>query len=270
MKSIKGIYNFLNYILKQRRLIVSLAINDFKQKYSKSYLGLFWSFIQPIITIGVMWFVFTVGFRAGETEPGIPYVLWLTAGLIPWYYFSDTFFSGANVLSEYSYMLRQMVFKAEVLPLIKIISNIFTHLFFVGIVIIIAFVNKFFINIYFLQIIYYMFCLCFFLTGLSWLFSALKAFLPDIGEIITVIVQLGFWVTPILWSVKMLPSRFIWIFKLNPMFYIIQGYRDTFIYRIWFWEKPYWTVTFFFITTANFFIGIFVFRKLKIHFNDVL
>ena len=270
MKNIQGIYNFFRYILKQRNLIFSLSINDFKQKYSKSYLGLFWSFIQPIITIGVMWFVFTVGFRAGEAEPGIPYVLWLTAGLIPWYYFSETFFSSANVLFEYSYMLRQMIFKAEVLPLIKIISNVFTHFFFIIIVIIISLVNKFMINIYFFQIIYYMFCLCFLLTGLSWFFSSLKAFLPDIGEIITVVVQLGFWVTPILWSAKMLPKKILWLFKLNPMFYIIQGYRDTFIYKIWFWEKPYWTTEFFLITIFIFFAGIFVFRKLKPHFNDVL
>lgn len=81
------IYEFFKYIWVQKKLILLLGINDFKQRYSKSYLGLFWSYIQPMINIGVMWFVFSVGFRTGDTEPGIPFILWLICGLVPWYFF---------------------------------------------------------------------------------------------------------------------------------------------------------------------------------------
>ena len=264
------IYEFFKYIWVQKKLILLLGINDFKQRYSKSYLGLFWSYIQPMINIGVMWFVFSVGFRTGDTEPGIPFILWLICGLVPWYFFSEVFPTGTNVLFEYSYMLRQMTFKAEILPFIKIISGIFTHIFFIFIIFIVSLVSGFNIDFHVLQIIYYLFCTCYLLIGLSWLLGGIKVFLPDVGEIIAVILQLGFWITPIFWSFKMIPEKMVWIFKINPIFYIIQGYRDSFIYKIWFWEKPNWTLVFFFISSIIFISGAIIFRKLKPHFNDVL
>ena len=163
-----SIYQFFKYIWDQKKLILSLAKNDFKQRYSKSYLGLFWSFVQPIINIGVMWFVFSVGFKTGETEPGIPFILWLICGLVPWYFFSEVFSTGTNVLYEYSYMLRQMIFKPEILPFIKIISGMFTHLFFIFIILIVAISNNFKLDLYSIQVIYYVFCTCYLLIGLSW------------------------------------------------------------------------------------------------------
>ena len=262
--------DFFKYIWSRKSLILSLGINDFKKRYSSSYLGLFWSFIQPLINIGVMWFVFSVGFKAAETEPGIPFILWLISGLIPWYFFSDVFSTGTNVLYEYNYMLRQMTFKPEILPFIKIISALFTHIFFILIIFVVAFFTNYKLDIHIIQVIYYLLCTCYLLIGISWLFGSVKVFLPDIGEIISVILQLGFWITPIFWSFKMVPQNITWLFKLNPIFYIVQGYRDTFIYKVWFWEKPNWTFTYFVISTAIFIFGAIVFRKLKPHFNDVL
>ena len=105
MKIINSMVEFIRDIYVKRKLIMALSYNDFKKKYSNSYLGLFWSFIQPLINIGVFWFVFSVGFRAADIEKGIPYILWLVCGFIPWYYFSDVFNTGTNVLYEYNYML---------------------------------------------------------------------------------------------------------------------------------------------------------------------
>ena len=270
MLGLKNLKIFLIDIIKKRKLILSLAINDFKKRYTNSYLGLFWSFIQPLINIGVFWFVFSVGFRASNIEEGIPFILWLVCGLIPWYYFSEVLAVGSNVLYEYSYMLRQMVFRPSILPFIKILSSLITHLFFIFIIIIITIAYKLPFSIYYLQVFYYMFCMFYLLTGLVWLFSSLKVFLPDIGEIIGVILQLGMWVTPIMWNVKMIPAKFYWLIKLNPMFYIVNGYRDTFIYKIWFWERYKWTLEYLIISSILFVTGAFIFRKLKPHFNDVL
>ncbi len=73
--------------MKDRKLIINLAKNDFKVKYAGSYFGVFWAFFQPIIQILIFWFVFQVGFQAGPVK-GYPYVLWLIAGIIPWFFFS--------------------------------------------------------------------------------------------------------------------------------------------------------------------------------------
>lgn len=270
MKIISSMIEFIRDIYAKRKLIMALSYNDFKKKYSNSYLGLFWSFVQPLINIGVFWFVFSVGFRAADIEKGIPYILWLVCGFIPWYYFSDVFNTGTNVLYEYNYMLKQLVFRPMILPLIKILSNLITHIFFVGLIVVICFVHKVSLSLYSLQVFYYLFCMIYFLIGICLLFGSIKVFLPDVGELITVILQLGVWITPILWNIKILSPKMKLLFKLNPMFYVVDGYRDSFIYKIWFWEKPQWTFTFFVITTITMILGIAIFKRLQPHFNDIL
>ena len=267
---IVNIKRFIMDIYEKRKLILTLAFNDFKKRYSSSYLGLFWSFVQPLINIGVFWFVFSVGFRAADIEEGVPFILWLVCGLIPWYYFSEVLATGSNVLYEYSYMLKQMVFRPSILPFIKIISSLITHIFFILIIILIGFVYRRGATIYYLQILYYILCMMYLLVGLTWIFSSLKVFLPDIGEIISVILQLGMWITPIMWNIKMVPENYRWILKINPVFYIVDGFRDTFINKIWFWEKSTWTFYYLIIATVLFIFGAIIFKKLRPHFNDVL
>ena len=75
-------------IYKNRKLVFSLAKNDFKTKYAGSYFGTIWAFIQPIVTICVYWFVFGLALRNGS-DKGVPFVLWLIAGLIPWFFFQE-------------------------------------------------------------------------------------------------------------------------------------------------------------------------------------
>lgn len=269
-KNLSSLKEFVLDFYLKRRLIMTLALNDFKQKYTSSYLGLFWSFVQPLINIGVFWFVFSVGFRAADIEKGVPFILWLICGLIPWYYFSEILSSGTNVLYEYSYMLKQMVFKPVILPSIKILSGLITHLFFCALILFITLIYKIPVTLHILQVFYYLFCMIYLLFGICLLFSSLKVFLPDIGEIVAVILQLGVWITPIMWNLKMVPLKLQWIFKINPMYYIVTGYKDTFIYKIWFWERPGLTVQYIIMSTLLLILGVVVFKKLRPHFNDML
>ena len=91
-------------IYKNRRLVAKLAKNDFKTRYAGSYLGIVWAFIQPVITILVYWFVFSVGFRSGTGDLGVPFVLYLVAGIVPWFFFQDALIGGTNSLLEYNYL----------------------------------------------------------------------------------------------------------------------------------------------------------------------
>ncbi len=260
---------FLKDIIKSRSIIWQLAKNDFKARFASSYLGIFWAFIQPLVMIVVLWFVFQVGFRAMPIE-NFPFILWVSCGLIPWFFFADSLSSATNSLLEYSYLVKKVVFRTSVLPLVKIISAIFVHLFFVGLLLVMFFAYGFKPTIYYIQAIYYSFALIVFLIGLTWITSALAVFLKDVSQIVAVILQIGFWVTPNFWSVTMIPDRYIFFFKLNPMFYIVEGYRDTFIYETWFWEHCYLTIYFWSLTLILFVLGALLFRKLRPHFSDVL
>jgi len=140
----------------------------------------------------------------------------------------------------------------------------------VGLLFLIAIISGIKINWYFLQIIYYYGCMLYLLLGLGWIFSSLRPFMSDIGEIIGVVVQLGFWYTPIIWDVSLVPAKYQFIFKINPMYYIVQGYRDSIIYNVGVWQRPKATMIFFMLSTIIMLIGVMSFKKLRPHFNDVL
>ena len=116
-------------IWKNRSLIRELAKNDFKKKFAGSYFGILWAFVSPIISICVYWFVFTVGMRnaSGEVN-GYPFVLWLIAGIVPWFLFSEILSSGTDVLLEYAYLVKKIVFNISILPVIKVITATVIHL----------------------------------------------------------------------------------------------------------------------------------------------
>ncbi|MDO4476188.1 MAG: ABC transporter permease [Lachnospiraceae bacterium] len=251
-------------------LIRRLARNDFKTKYAGSYLGIIWAFVQPIVTILVYWFVFST-LRARGMR-GVPFVLWLMAGLVPWFYFSDGLNSGTNALIEYSYLVKKVVFKIDILPLVKLSSALYVHVFFTGVTVLLYAVMGYFPGISVIQIFYYSGSLFVLLLGLSYLTSAVVIFFRDLTQIINICLQVGVWMTPIMWNFEDLNIHgwLAWVFKLNPMYYIVEGYRDSLITGTPFWERPMLTAYYWIFTLLVFILGRRVFRRLRVHFADVL
>ncbi|HAG70277.1 MAG TPA: teichoic acid ABC transporter permease [Lachnospiraceae bacterium] len=259
---------------QNRSLIWKLARNDFKTRFAGSYLGIFWAFVQPVITIVLYWFVFAVALpqRAAAVRGGIeiPYILWLIAGIVPWFFFSEALGSGAGALLEYNFLVKKVVFKISILPIIKIVSALFVHAFFVVFVLILYSCYGLFPDVYTLQIIYYSFCMFVLVLGVSYVTCSVMVFFRDLGQIINIVLQVGIWATPILWNIDTLNPRWHWVFKLNPMFYIVQGYRQSLIDKKWFFESPGLTAYFWLLTIIIFIFGAHIFRRLKVHFADVL
>ncbi|WP_172257042.1 ABC transporter permease [Saccharibacillus deserti] len=256
-------------IVRHRRLVLNLGKNDFKTKFASSYLGIVWGFITPLITIATYWFVFQVGLRSGDVGE-LPFILWFLAGIIPWFFFSEAFGGATNALSEYSYLVKKVVFKIELLPTVKIVSALFVHVFFLIVIFVVYAAYGYYPSIYNLQLVYYLLCSIVLALGLSFLTSSIVLFFKDLNQIITIILQIGFWFTPIGWPVTMLSGFWATLFKMNPMFYIVQGFRDSFVDHILFYERPYATLYFWVLCLAILTLGIVTFRKLKPHFSDVL
>lgn len=268
----KKMLEFPKDIIQNRALIGNLAVNDFKTKFAGSYLGIVWAFLQPIVTILVYWFVFTVGLRQGQPS-GHPFILWLMAGLVPWFFFSEALGGGTNALIEYNYLVKKVVFKIDILPMVKVLSAFFVHTIFVAFTVILCCCNGYMLSLYSLQLIYYIVCCFLFVLGLSYFTSALVVFFRDLTQIVNILLQVGIWMTPIMWNISdMLANHplLVKIFKLNPMYYIVDGFRNSLLDHIWFWEKPLWTAIFWVTTIFFFVVGITVFKRLKIHFADVL
>lgn len=256
-------------LIDNRGTIWNLAKRDFKTRYAGSYLGIFWAFVQPIVTILIYWFVFEVGFKSAPTN-GFPFVLWLIAGIVPWFMFSDGITAVTNCLLEYAFLVKKVVFNIRMLPFVKIISALFVHVFFVLFSIFIFTLNGYAPSLYILQIIYYLFATIMLIIGIGLITSSVIVFFRDLGQIVQIVLQVGVWLTPIMWNLSMLSPKLQAMFKFNPTYYIVEGYRDAFINHVWFWEKPFAMLYYWCIVIVILLIGKKVFNKLKIHFADVL
>ena len=260
---------FLADLLRSRSIILELTKQDFKSKYLGSYFGLLWAFLNPAVTILIFWFVFEVGFKAKPTE-NYPFILWLISGMIPWFFFAESLSGATTSIMEKSYLVQKVVFRVSTLPIVKILSALMIHLFFLIVLIFMFLAYGFTPVVYNLQVLYYLFAAVILLLGLSWMTSSIIIFLRDTGQIVSMIIQFGFWLTPIFWSLKLVPEKYQGYIKLNPVYYIIEGYRNSFINKVWFWEHARLTVYFWSITGVIFVLGAIVFRRLRPHFADVL
>lgn len=267
----RKLMNYIKEIISNRKLIANLSFNDFKTKYAGSFLGIVWAFIQPLITIFVYWFAFQVGLRSQDVG-NFPFALWFMAGLIPWFFFSDGLNGGTNALIDYSYLVKKVVFNIDILPLVKVISAVFVHIFFIVFLLIMYALYGYYPDLYSLQILYYSLCLFLLVLGLSYITAPLVVFFRDLGQIVNIILQVGVWMTPILWNIDTMQvsDTIKKLLKLNPVYYIVQGYRDALINKAGFWEHPWLTLYFWLFTLLAFFIGTRLFKKLRLHFADVL
>lgn len=259
-------------LFQSRHLIWKLAKNDFKKRYAGSYMGALWAMLQPVVTIAMYYIVFDkiMGNSINRGTGEIPFVLFLTAGLVPWFYFSEALNSGTNALLEYNYLVKKVVFKISVLPIIKIIAATFIHVFFVCVMLVVAAIYGYYPTIYTLQIFYYSICLFLFVLALSYTTCSIVVFFKDLSQIINIGLQIGIWVTPIMWNLNILDNKWIVILKLNPLVYIVNGYRSAVYGREWFFRDFFSTMYFWIITTVIFGIGALIFKRLKVHFADVL
>ena len=269
MRYFRALIGLIRDIIQNRELLWQMTKRDFKQRYLGSYLGILWAFIQPTITVLIFWFVFQVGFKSMPVD-NFPFILWLVCGMFPWFFVSDSISSATSSILESSFLVKKIVFRVELLPIVKIMSALIVHIFFVVVLFLMFAVYGYEISIYNLQIIYYFFAMICLSLGISWLTSSLTVFLRDVGQIVAMFLQFGFWFTPIFWSLKIVPEEFQTVMKLNPMYYLVEGYRQSFIYDEWIWEHPVMTAYFWILTGIVMFIGAWCFKKLRPHFADVL
>jgi lipopolysaccharide transport system permease protein/teichoic acid transport system permease protein len=125
-------------------------------------------------------------------------------------------------------------------------------------------------SLYWLQAFYYFFAMSILALGISWITSSVNIFMRDTAQIVGVILRLGFWSTPIFWDLGIMPEKVQFFIKLNPMFYIVQGYRESFLYFVPFWHHPAMTLYFWGVTGLVFVLGATIFLRLRPHFADVL
>lgn len=269
LNKLKGLFSFFTGIFSERKILWGLAKNDLKGRFASSFLGGIWAFAQPLITLLVLWFVFQIGFRNPPVND-VPFIVWLAPAYLSWNFFSETLSAGTSCLMEYSYLVKKVSFRVSLIPVVKIISAAIIHVAFIGIIFVLMLLCKVPFSIYNVQVIYYFLCTCFFLLGLCWMLSAIAPFVKDVVNFVGVFIQIGFWATPIFWSPDNMDGWVQVILKVNPMFYICQGYRDSFVEHVWFWERGSIGTVFWGVSIVCFLLGAYLFKKMRPQFADVL
>jgi teichoic acid transport system permease protein len=262
--------DFLRDIYRNKFVIYQLTKRDYKNRYIGSFLGFIWTIIQPFVMILVLWLVFVKGFKAGDLPGEVPFIAYLSLGVIAWDLFSSVLMTSTNVFHEYSYLVKKINFRIAILPIVKLLSSFITHVIFICIGIVILLVSGVEVSWWWVQVVYYLFALMVLLLGLSWITSSLQVFVKDVVQVINVILQFGFWFTPIVWDFNLVPQHYEWFFRLNPMFYIVEGYRKSFIYGEPFWGDLEFALYYWVVTLAILLVGVLLFKRLRPHFADVL
>lgn len=272
MKIVDFYIIFVNLIKKirvHRGTITTMAITEIRSRYVDTIGGLVWAVIHPLLIILVYWFVFSVGFKI--TPPGgVPFILVFLSGFIPWIIFNETLIANANVIQTNSHLATKTVFPTEILPVVTLLVSLVTHFIMLSVLLIIIFLSDVSFSIYNFQFFYYLFALTVLILGLSWLFSSVNLFFRDTAHIIQALLPLLFWLTPIIWWRDMIPQQYQWFIDLNPLVYIVEGYKNSFVYHVPFWEDLYSGAYFWGIGIVVFVLGGLVFKKLKPEFAEVL
>lgn len=265
------IRNIIKDHIEWRQQIVKLAKADIVKTYSGSALGWLWALIKPAITILVYWFAFSIGLRAGKPVNGVPYVLWLIAGVIPWFYMSEMITQGARAIRKYKYLVTKMKFPVATIPTFVSLSKLTIHLCLAVVMVLIYVCCGSFPGIYILQLPFYMLCMFAFFTAWSLFSSMLSAMSKDFLNLVKSFTTAFFWLSGILWDVNKLESETLkLVFKFNPITYVACGYRNVFVYKTWFFEQPLDVLYFCIVLAIMIVLALWSYKKLVKEIPDVL
>jgi len=262
-------FDFFHHIYKQRQLILTLSRRDFERKYIKNFFGMVWAIIDPFAFVLILYLVFGARF-GNKFEMGVPFVAYLLCGYIAFDLFTLSIINLTQVVNDHSFLLKKIHFRVAILPIVRMISNLMVHSVVIVVCLVILLFNHVFPTFYWIQLIYYIFALSAFLISTAWFTSSVFLFFPDVNNVVSIISRVLFFVTPIFWGLEGIPPKYLIILKLNPLFYIVNGYRDSLLYRQGFWQHPALTLYFWLLCLIMLVLGITVFKKLRPHFADVV
>jgi len=223
------------------------------------------------LMIFVFWFAFTYGLRGGGPVEGYPFVLWMIPGFIAWFYMSDMLQQGAGGIRKYRFLVTKMKFPVSTIPTFISMSKLAIHLCLMVLVVAIFIVTGNYPDIYWLQLPFYMLCMVLFFTAWGLFSSMLAAMSVDFLNLVKSVTQAIFWLSGIMWDINRINSPTIqFIMHFNPVTYIATGYRNCFIYKVWFWEQPDRLLIFVFVLIVMMALAVWAYKKLIKDIPDVL
>lgn len=252
-------------------LVWRLSVYELRSLTSGNYLGAAWEIINPAIQILIYWFVFGYGIRQREAIGDIPYFQWMFAGILVWFFINQSVMKASKSIYSKIRMLSKMNFPMSVIPNYVIFSQFYPHLILLAVGMLLLQLVGFPISIYYLQLPLYIVALLMFLFSLSLITSTLTTIARDVQMLLQSVMRMLLYLSPILWPPTLLPDSFQFWVKLNPFYYIVEGYRYSLLGQGWYFlENPLYTLYFIAITSLTFIVGSYLHVKFRSQFIDFL
>lgn len=254
-------------LIERRDAFLALVRRDVRERYLAAGMGMVWMLLEPASFVLLLWIIFS-NFRT-TPESEAPFILYLTTGYAIWLFAAGALTQTTNVIRQYSFLVTKISFPVSLLPLVKITSTLIVHWVFLCIVIMLLIVFGFAPKLGWIQVLYIQASAAYLLLGISLCTSALNVFLRDVQELVTILVRFGFWLTPVFWSIELLPERLAFWLSFNPFYYLVEGYRQILLYdaNVWDLNGSWW---FWGFSTLILAIGASLFRRLRPYFAEVL
>ncbi len=251
------------------KLVLSLTGQELRKRYAGSVGGFVWAFVQPLLTILIYNAVFSLILEIRfDNQTRFPIVF--VAGLIPWLAFVDAVNFGTRSIVSSPHLVTSMTFPVQVLPVVQIVTALIVHVAILLIFLAVTIAHGGAVPWAVLQLPYYAAALCAFALGIGWAMAALAVLFRDVIEIVSICLALGFWTLPIVWPLSQLDTALRWLVEDNPMWYVVNGYRQSLIYGQWFWSDPVAGLRFWAVTLILLLAGAWIFQRLRPEFADVL
>lgn len=250
--------------------IFSIAKYELLADMRDSKLGWFWNFANPAIQVMTYWFVFGYVFNR-KSVGHIPYLVWMLGGMVVWFFISPCITDGCNAVFKKIDVITKMKFPVSVLPMTVVLQKLFDHFCLMIIMIVVFSLYGYYPSIEWLGLIYYLLCAILFAVSLSLTTSVLNMLARDTRKLILACMRLLLYLTPVLWDIERIGNgRLLKLMLCNPIYYIVQGFRDCFFYHRGFMAYRWSMCWFWGITLVLFFIGSHMMYKFKTRFIDLI
>ena len=254
-----------------RKQIFNLAKIDMLKICRGTTLGWAWLFIKPLMYIAVFWFALELGLRAGRTTGDYPYILWLSAGLIPWFFMQSMINTGANVYKRYPFLVNRIHFPLSAISTFYALAQFFIFLALMCGLIVVCLITRTELTIYALQLPFIAVIMLIFFILFSIMVSPLSAISKDFSNLLKALSTPLFWISGIIYNVASIdiPAVHV-VMAFNPITFIATANRAALCDKFWLWESPQLLAPFAIVFLVTLTLAVLSYRRLRKDVADVL
>lgn len=268
MNDIKIIFS---EIFESRKLVWRLARFNAKSDSADNFLGSLWEYVEPSLYAFTFFVMFGLGMYKNDID-GVPYILWITSGILPWFIIMRMFNRGVSSIRSQLGLLTKTKLPVSVAPIIPIFQYAFAFMYMIGAIVLISMLFGMMPSIYLIQLIYIAIIVVVTLTAHNLLNATIAMLIPDYARMLNAVFRLIMFTSGAAINIDGpgIPYFVSQILKLFPFAYVISSIRDAVLFHKWFWEQPTYTAFFWTLSAAMLIVGARLHVKFRDQFMDML